>query len=569
MGFWKDRTTETTASWREMASGRTLGLDLAAGVSVACVGLPLNLALALACGLPAGVGLVTGVVAGLVASTFSGSRLQVTGPEAALVPLMIPIVLQFGHQGLIVATFGAGLLQIALGLLRVGRVARLMPVPVVGGFMAGIGLILFGTQFPRALGLPEELSSITALFGSGEWIGQVVPADVLLGAITIGVMVLLPRFNRTIPAVLVALVVVTALAWGAGWNIHQVGELPRGLPTPQLPDFGAVSLTALLPAILSLTVLASLGSLLSMTALDSLLEKLGRPQNSSHDQELVAQGLANVVAALIGGMPVMGAIVRSSVAVQGGARTRATPMIQAVVLLLAILVAAPVVAHVPVAALAGILLVVGVRLVNVGGILTMWKHAKISAGILLATAVAILATDFLAGVAAGLVLALVIYLRRYGKLGIEQQALWIPTHGGEPRRLRMIDARQNDESPEVALARIVGPILFLNHSRLQEVIANPPWPKYLLLDLTHVPMVDGSGLSALTDLGEFLAGRGVQTVICGAARDVRGSLERGGVLTRFGETEVFPTAADALQEIARREGRPAPDKRALARFVAA
>ncbi|MFT3765408.1 MAG: SulP family inorganic anion transporter [Minicystis sp.] len=406
---WKLRGADTVSSWRRMFSADTLGRDLFAGVTVVCVALPLNLALALASGVPAGVGIITAVVAGLTAALLGGARLQFTGPEAALVPVTAEIVRIHGLAGLAVAVMIAGLAQIALGMLRVGRVAKRVPIPVMQGFTAGIGLLILARQIPRFLGLPGGVRSISDLAVRPDHLASVHWIGVAVGAVMIAAMVLLPRLHRAIPAVLVGLVFVTAAVCFAELDVARVGALPASLPAPSWPSFGGVNLVALAPSIATLVVLASLGSLLSATSIDALTGASGK-EASDLDQELVAQGLANMVSALFGGLPVMGAIVRATVAVDAGARTRAAPMAHALLLLAAMLGASAVLATIPIAALAGILLVVGVRLLGLGKLRAMWAGARTNACVVIVTAVAIVATNFLAGVALGLLLVLAVKL---------------------------------------------------------------------------------------------------------------------------------------------------------------
>jgi sulfate permease, SulP family len=359
--------------WKQMGSRETLGQDVTSALTVACVALPLNLALAVASGLPASVGLISGAIAGVVAGLFGGSRLQVSGPEAALVPIVLLLVQRHGIKGMIVATLLCGLIQILLGVLRVGRLAKLLPGPVVRGFMAGIGLILLDRQTPRLLGLPKTVTSLSSLLTEGgawawHWAG------IALGLLVMVCMVGLPKLHRRMPAVLLGIIIATVLGALLGPELARVGSLPAGLPPLRLPSFEGVDWSALLPDALMLALLASLGSLMSASALDQLpgLEE----QQSDHDQELVAQGMANLASSLFGGMPVMGAIVRSSVSVQSGARTRAASVLHALLLLGVCLMAGPLVARVPIAALAGILMVVGVRLLDLPGVRAQWKQER-------------------------------------------------------------------------------------------------------------------------------------------------------------------------------------------------
>jgi len=539
---WKLRGADTVTSWRQMFAADTLGRDLLAGVTVACIALPLNLALAIASGVPAGVGIVTSVVAGITAALLGGARLQFTGPEAALVPVTAEIIRVHGIAGLGVAVLLAGLAQVALGLLRVGRVAKRVPVPVMQGFAAGIGLIILGRQIPRFLGLPDGVRSAAELGARPELLADVRWLGVAVGAAVIAAMVFLPRVHKALPAVLVGLVVVTAGAWLFGLDVARVGALPSGLPAPALPSFAGVDLVALAPSVVTLVVLASLGSLLSAASLDAITHASGE-EASDLDQELVAQGLANATSALFGGLPVMGAIIRSTVAVGAGARTRAAPLSHALFLLAAMLSAASLIASVPVAALAGILLVVGVRLLNFAKMRVMWRDARTDAAITIVTAIAIAVTSFLAGVALGLVLALAVRLPELWRVHLETREVNLDAREAAPEspRLRV--------RPDVLVAHVHGPLIFLAQGRLHPLLEGPPWARYVLLDLSGVPFADAEGIAELQYVAELFGTRGTGVVLAGVPARLEESLTASGLLLHFLGRRTFATVEDATSFI--------------------
>ncbi|APR83332.1 Sulfate permease [Minicystis rosea] len=547
---WKMRGADTVSSWRQMFSADTLGRDLSAGLTVVCVALPLNLALAIASGLPAGVGLVTAVVAGLTAGLLGGARLQFTGPEAALVPVTAEIVRAHGLAGLAVAVLLAGFAQMALGFLRVGRIAKRVPSPVMHGFTAGIGLLILARQIPRFLGLPHGVGSIAdiillehlAIVG---WVG------VAVGAVLIATMVFLPRVQKKVPAVIVGLVVVTAGTWLLKLDVTRVGALPSHLPTPAWPAFAGVDLVALAPSIVTLVVLASLGSLLSALSIDNITKATDKDA-ADLDQELVAQGFANVVSALFGGLPVMGAVIRATVAVDAGARTRAAPLAQAGLLLLAMLFAGPVLAIVPIPALAAILLVVGVRLLDIKKIRAMWANARMNACIVVVTAVAIVATSFLAGVGLGLLLVLAVKLSEACRVQLSTREVSLDARASAAPLDHNLDGR-----PDVLVAHVQGSLTFLAQGRLRALLETP-WPRYVVLDLSAVPFADGDGLAELQYVAEFLAIRGTKVAISGVPERIEESLASAGMLRHFLAARTFANVDDATEIIRALEAPEAP-----------
>ncbi|TSC25305.1 SulP family inorganic anion transporter [Corallococcus sp. Z5C101001] len=516
------RAGELLQSWREMVQPSSLPADAAAGLSVACVALPLNVALATAAGLPASVGLVSGVVAGVVGGLLSGSRFQVTGPEAALLPMAAAIVAAHGAAGLAIATVLAGAMQVALGLVRAGRFARLIPRPVVMGFTVGIGLLLLNTQLPRLFAVEDTHANAVALVLRRTWGDHVGWLGVAAGALTALAMVGLPRLHKRIPAVLVGLTLGTVLMVTLGAGYDAVGALPRSLPMPTLPSFEGVHLASLLPAAFGLALLASLGSLLATSSLDTLT---GARTQSDLDQDLMAQGLANMTAGLVGGFPVMGAIVRASASIQAGARTRAASVLHALWLFVAMALLASLVARIPIAALTAILLVVGVRLLNLEGLVAMWNQSKSTLSVVLVTALGIAVFNVFAGIGAGLALASILYVRRHGALRLEVQRV---TDASQLQRNLHTQAPETPHTPEaldLMVARVDGPILFINHLKLYDLVDGPPWAKLVVVDLSRVSLVDAAGVATLQYLAEFLAVRSAHLALVKVPPHLEAALE--------------------------------------------
>ncbi|MCP3104403.1 SulP family inorganic anion transporter [Myxococcus sp. K15C18031901] len=550
---WTHRPKQLWTEWKQMVSPRTLPGDASAALTVACVALPLNLALAVASGLPPEVGLVSGAVAGVIAAMLGGGRLQVTGPEAALVPTVLLIATKHGVAGVVVATLLCGVLQVVLGLSRAGRFAQFMPAEVTRGFTAGIGLLLLDGQLPRLLGaVTEGTSSARALVlpSSGSaW--SVHGASVAVGIVVVACMLLLPKLHRAIPAVLVGLVVATTVS-GLGVlseGLVRVGALPTGLPVPVAPSLAGLDLRALLPDVLALTVLASLGSLLSARALDQL------PGLADHrtdgDQELVAQGFANASSAMFGGMPVMGAIVRSSVSVQAGGRTRAASVLHAVMLLGACILAGSLVALIPMAALAAILVVVGTRLLDLRGLRALLAEDAGKATVAVATAVLIAALGFLPGLAAGVVLALTRGFLSRPRAHI--RSLFLRLDGRPLFRSLGAAGVDMDPRPPVQLLKIRGDLDVRSCGNLSATLQGPLWPRHLVLDLSGVKYMDAAGLRAIRELSEILTARGGRVLVAGARRGVATLLEEAKTWEGAGPHTLMESMEDVFEHL-KREG---------------
>ncbi|MDQ3031761.1 MAG: SulP family inorganic anion transporter [Myxococcota bacterium] len=504
---WADAARDTVGSWREMFVPATVPTNIAAGVAVAMVAIPLNLALAVACGLPPASGLVTGAVAGLIGALFGGSRLNITGPEVALAPLTALIVATHGIQGMIVATVIAGLIQIGLGLFRVGGIVRAIPRPVVGGFLAAVGLLVFNSQLPHLIGLHD-----------GRTIGQhsgdpaaLLAMDVVALAIGAGVIVALvaiPKLVPRVPAPLVGLAVAVGITAWLGLGIERVEPIAAGALSFALPDLGAVDLGALLPSALALAALASVDSLLCAVSIDA---RIGGARHRP-DQELVAQGVANIASALFGGMPVASAVVRSVAAIEACGSTRLCGAVQSVVLFGVVLVLGPHLDLVPIAALSGVLLVVGARLIDVRELRILSTVRRFDAFLFVATAIAIVWTGFVEGIVIGTGIALVALARANGA------ALRARAH----------------TLGDLRIARLEGPLVFSSQARVAEVLASACGSAPTLrIDLSGVCDWDASGLAGLRSYVARLAaeGRRVQVATGGALPTFAVSRELGANAT--------------------------------------
>lgn len=501
--------------------------DATAGLTVACVALPLNLAIAMASGLPASMGLVSGIVAGVVAALLGGARLQITGPEAALVPTVLVIAQTHGVAGVVVATCFAGVVQIALGLLRAGVVARSVPPPVVRGFMAGIGVLILVSQLPVLLGVHGEP-------GTAPDIDRL--AGLLLGVAAIVCMMVSPRFGA-----LLGLVLCTAAGFVLSLNVHQVGQLPSALPAPTLPSFAGLDLWSLAPMALSLAFLASLGSMLSASALEALTKERG--ETSNQNRELIAQGVTNIVCALFGGLPVMGAIVRSAVSVQAGAQTRAASCFHALVLAAALYFAGSLVSEVPLAALAAILLTVGARLINIKEVRRMWQVKRSAAVIVVVTAVLIAATNFYVGILGGLLLSLLVSL-------IETATAHVAIRGLKetdcsPAQFRRLDAI----GVQVVEAR--GSLTLLSTSRLDRVLPErPPWPRVVILDFRQVTLIDITALYVLQHALDCLEVRGGRfALVLAPGSTVAATFRPVRLLARAIGSKSFVSVSDVIDHL--------------------
>lgn len=398
---------------KNLFSRQYLKEDIIAGLTVACVAVPLSLAIALASGVPPEVGLVTAIVAGIVCALFGGTPLSVSGPAAAMAVLIASIVHIHGVAGLLIVGLGCGLLQVAFGFFGLGKFARFVPMPVIAGFTAGIGAVIFVGQLPRALGLamPEKSDTLNVL----KYVAAELPSANLtslgLTLLTLGIIFGLPKLMPKLPAILVGVVATSLLVVFSGIETQVIGAIPDSLPMPKLPEFPAEGLMPLIVATITVFGLASLETLLSSNAVD----KLSRGQRHDPDQELIGQGLGNIATSFFGGLPVTGVIARSALNVQAGAKTQRASIFHAVVLLAVVYLASTLIAKIPITALAGVLLAVSIRMMNIREFKEILKVSKAEAFVYTFTFITILAFDLLIGIQVGVVLAILIAAVRAGQ----------------------------------------------------------------------------------------------------------------------------------------------------------
>ncbi|RYG56801.1 SulP family inorganic anion transporter, partial [bacterium] len=373
---------------------------LLAGLTVAAVGLPLNVALAVACGLPASAGLVAGSVGGLIASVFGGSRYTVTGPSTALNVLVLVVATQMGATGVFAAAIIVGLFQMLFFLTRAGGLAKYVPEAVLTGFTTGTGITLLNSQIPLLLDVDHTVSELVGNLHAPLWLNSVNWFAVISGMFVMIFMLGLRHFPK-FPAAIAGLALAVGVSNYLDWDIHRVGEVPSTLPILAFPELDAMGWLNLAFLCIPLAVLSTVESLLSAQAADRLT---GTKSLHSPNLEAAGQSLANIGAGLFGGMPVAAVVVRTGVNIASGGRTKLSAFTHAVILILAPILASQYIAIIPIAALAGLLCIIGFRLIEVGTLLGLARNNKVDAIAFVVAAVGVVTGQL----ALGLVLSFLI-----------------------------------------------------------------------------------------------------------------------------------------------------------------
>ncbi len=397
---WRDMRRSWVRSWKAVFSERSLPQDLLAGLTVAAVALPLNLALAVASGLPPVAGLVGGAIGGLIAGFAGGTPLQVTGPAAALNVMVFAIATQFGATGVAAACLMIGIIQLALAFSRAGHLAQFVPESVLAGFTTGVGLKLLDTQLPELMGFDYRVVELAAMMHRPAWLREVNWLSVVSGLFVAFLVVSTRRFQR-FPAAIVGVGIVTFIANYIGWDIPRVGEVPDGLPPATIPLVADDQWLDLALAAFPLALLAAVESLLSASAVKRMTN--GR-EVSQPSLELVGQGLANLGVSFFAGMPVSGVVVRSGLNVQSGGRTRLSAISHALILGSAVILLSTELARVPLAALAGLLCVIGFRLVEFSTLIHLARHERIEAIAFAVTGLGTVTGHLMLGLGGGLLI---------------------------------------------------------------------------------------------------------------------------------------------------------------------
>ena len=523
---------------------RQLTHDLIAGLTVGLVALPLAMAFAIASGVPPEAGLYTAVVAGFLISALGGSRTQIGGPTGAFVVIVAGIVLEFGLPGLALVGMMAGVLLLVMGLTGLGAAVKFIPRPVTIGFTNGIALLIVSTQIKDSLGLttptmPGEFVPRIAMLV--RYADTVRWETVAIAAASLAVILLWPRVTKRIPGSIVALLVATAVVAGFQLQIETIGTkfggIPQGFPRFAFPQFHAADILPLLPSAFTVALLAAVESLLSAVVADGM-----SGDHHKSNVELVAQGVANIVSPMFGGIPATGAIARTATNIRSGAQTPIAGMVHALTLLAILLVAAPLARFVPLATLAAVLFVVAYNMGEWREIATIVRLSKTDISVWITTFALTVLADLTVAVGVGMTLAALLYIRRVA----ETTTVAVVT----PEYLRDGQAhilQDKDIPPNVTILRIHGPFLFGTTEKLAEATKDlNRLGDVVILRLRNMTALDATGIHALEQLSERLHKTGRTLLLCGVRDQPSRLISRSEFLEHVGAENVLPHVQGAL-----------------------
>lgn len=530
--------------------------DVMAGIIVGIVAIPLAIAFGIASGVGPAEGLVTAIIAGVLISLLGGSKVQIGGPTGAFIVIIYGIIQQYGLGGLAIATIMAGIILVIMGLCRMGTIIKFMPYPIIIGFTGGIAITIFSTQINDLFGM--GITEVPANF-IDKWIcyfGNISNIDVWsagMGILSVVLIALTPKFSKKIPGSLLAIIVMTVVAFllreYAGVNsIKTIGDLytlPSGLPpfvVPALPEGNSLfaTLQDLAPVAFTIAMLGAIESLLSAMVADGVI---GDRHNSN--TELVGQGVANIVVPFFGGIPATGAIARTMANINNGGRTPVAGVVHTLVLLMVLLFMGDLVKLIPMPCLAGVLVMVSYNMSGCRTILSMCKSSMSGTSVLFVTLLLTVFFDLTLAIEVGLVMAIALFMKRAmesAHISVVRDELEVHNDG------------ENDETlsiPEgTEVFEIEGPFFFGIANKFDELTRNTDAMPIRVIRMRKVTFIDATGLHNLEIFINASRKEGREVILSGVHDNVEKSLQKSGIVKLVGKENVCSNIHLALQRAA-------------------
>ncbi|MCX6147354.1 MAG: sulfate permease [Candidatus Kapabacteria bacterium] len=521
--------------------------DLSAGVIVGIVALPLAIAFGIASGVTPEKGLITAVIAGFIISAFGGSKVQIGGPTGAFIVIVYGIVQQYGVNGLIIATFLAGIMLLIMGFARLGSIIKFFPHPLVVGFTSGIALIIFSSQIKDFLGL--QIKTVPADFIE-KWVvyfnnfGGINNYSFVITIATVIILIVFPKVSRKIPGSLIALIGSTLVVQYFHLPVETIGSkfgaIPNTIPMPTFPHIDYTTLQKLIQPAFTIALLGGIESLLSAVVADGMI-------GSTHksNMELVAQGFANITVSLFGGIPATGAIARTATNVKNGAKTPVAGIIHALTLLLIMLFFGGLASHIPMACLAGILIVVAYNMSEWESFVSILNGPKRDAIVLVVSFLLTVLVDLTVAIEIGMMLSAFIFMERMSKMT-------------SVNLLPRDENRDEKDDPKalscyflpkgIEVFEIEGPFFFGAAAKFKQemkIIENNP--EVLILRMRFVPYIDETGLHVIEEFYHESRKKSIQLILSGVQPQIYKELERAGLINKIGEKNVLTVIDDAIE----------------------
>ena len=522
--------------------------DVIAGIIVAIIALPLSIALAIASGVSPEKGIHTAIIAGFMISFLGGSRVQIGGPTAAFVVIVVGIIGEFGVDGLIVATIMAGIFLVIMGLCRMGSLIKYIPSTITEGFTAGIAMTLFIQQLKDLLGL--QIDNVPSEFferiGSYvENIGTFNPYAFGIGVLALIIMIVMPYITEKIPGSLVAIIVTTLVVKFAG--LEQVstigsvyGELSSAFPTPSIPSVSFEMIRKLISPAFTIAILAAIESLLSCVVSDGMVGSRHRS-----NMELVAQGVGNICSGLFGGIPATGAIARTAANVKNGGRTPIAGMVHAIVLAVIMLVLMPYAALIPMTTLSAVLIIVAYNMCGWREFVAMRKAPKSDFIVLVLTFILTVCFDLVVAIEIGMVLVALLFMSRMANVTAVRK--WVDSD----------DFDEDNDSDSISLMKlpkktvvyeICGPTFFGAVDKFMDILAESKKPNYvMILRMRSVPALDATAYKTLENIYKQCKASGMELILSHVNEQPMEVLKKEGLYYEIGGDKFMPHIREAIK----------------------
>ena len=527
--------------------------DLMAGIIVGIVALPLAIAFGIASGVSPEKGLITAIIGGFIVSALGGSSIQIGGPTGAFIVIVYGIIQNFGLEGLAIATVVAGILLVIMGAVKLGTVIKFIPYPIVVGFTSGIALTIFTTQIKDLFGLTME--KVPADFIS-KWIEYVIAFPTinwmasLVGILSIIIIAITPKFSKKIPGSLVAIIVMTIAVYCLRTffgvtGIETIGDrftINASMPQPAPIQFDMETINLLLPSAFTIAILGAIESLLSATVADGVT---GDKHNSN--TELIAQGAANIIVPLFGGIPVTGAIARTMTNINNGGKTPIAGIIHAVVLLLILLFLGPLTKHIPMACLAGVLVIVSYNMSQWRTFKSLMKNPKSDVSVLLVTFFLTVIFDLTIAIEIGLLIAMFLFMKRVAEtthVSVTTDEIDLSDEGEIYHEEEKLNLPKGVEVYEID-----GPFFFGVANKFDDIMNRMgDKPNIRIIRMRRVPFMDSTGLNNLESLIRMSQSENIHIILSGVNENVHKVLTKSGVEDCLGADNVCSNINEAVEK---------------------
>lgn len=527
--------------------------DLMAGIIVGIVALPLAIAFGIASGVTPEKGIITAIVAGFIISLLGGSKVQIGGPTGAFIVIIYGIIQEYGIEGLTVATLMAGILLVLMGVFKLGAVIKFIPYPIIVGFTSGIAVTIFTTQIADVFGLNFNGEKVPGDF-IGKWLVYARHFDTvnwwnaLVSFVSIFIIAITPKFSKKIPGSLIAIVVVTLAVYlmkvyGGITTIDTIGDrfsIQAQLPEAVVPALDWEAVKNLFPVAVTIAVLGAIESLLSATVADGVI---GDRHHSN--TELIAQGIANIVSPIFGGIPATGAIARTMTNINNGGRSPISGIVHAVVLLLILLFLMPLAQYIPMACLAGVLVIVSYNMSGWRTFLALIKNPKSDVTVLLTTFFLTVIFDLTVAIEVGLLIACVLFMKRV----METTEISVIRDEIDPNKESDLEVHEEHLTlPKgVEVYEINGPYFFGIATKFEEIMSQlGDRPKIRIIRMRKVPFIDSTGIHNLTNLCVMSQKENIHIILSGVNDKVHKVLERSGFYELLGEDNICSNINEAV-----------------------